>query len=116
MEIIVMGDFTENLKIQFSQGIWNSKIYTLFENLNPIRIEFDKDPSIFRLMIIYDSENYYFENVLYISNPNLDRISFHFYKEKNRIFCKIKSEIVLELEKEIVLTQLPESLKEIINF
>ncbi|WP_291138582.1 hypothetical protein [Flavobacterium sp. UBA7663] len=113
MKVIVSGEFDEKLKIHFSQGNWNTKIYPLFENLNPVNIELDPDPSLFKLTIIYGAEKYYFENVLYISNPNLDNLSFHFYKESERIFCKIKSEIVLELNKEIVLNPLPDCIKEL---
>jgi len=113
MEIIVTGEYTKDLKINFSEGMWKVINYTLFENLNVHDLELPKNPSLFKLAITYDSENFYFENVLYISNPNFDTLIFHFYKEHNRIFCKIKSEIVLELDKEIVLNPLPNSLKEL---
>ncbi|MCA4778040.1 hypothetical protein [Empedobacter stercoris] len=115
MKVIVSGDYSKDLKIQFSQGTWNVTFFTLFENQNVINIDFPKDPTLFRLTINYDSENYYFENILYISNPNLDELKFNFYKENSRIFCKIESEIVLELNKEIVLNPLPETIKEIKN-
>jgi hypothetical protein len=113
MKVIVSGEFDENLKIHFSQGSWNTIIYPLFENLNLVNIELDRNPSLFKLTIIYGVEKYYFENILYVSNPNLDNLSFHFYKESERIFCKIKSKIVFELNKEIVLRPLPDYLKEL---
>ncbi len=113
MKIIVTGEFTKDLKIQFSEGIWNVTHYTLFENLSAVTVEFPKDPSLYKMILTYDSEHFYFENVLYISNPNFDTLIFNFYKEQNRIFCKIKSEMVLELDKEIVLNPLPEGLKEL---
>jgi hypothetical protein len=113
MKIIVTGEFTKDLKIQFSEGIWNVTYYTLFEDLNVVDLELPKDPSLYKMTIAYNSENFYFENVLYISNPNFDTIIFNFYKEHNRIFCKIKSEIVMELDKEIVLNPLPGSLEEL---
>jgi hypothetical protein len=112
MKLIVSGDYRDNLKIQFSQGSWHTVFFRLFENGKTNNVEFPKDPTLFRLTIIYDSENYYFENVLYISNPNLDTLKFHFYKEDHRTFCKIESEIVTELNKEIVLNPLPNTLKE----
>lgn len=112
MQIIVSGEFDEHLKIHFSHGFWNSTIYTLFENLKPVCVELDRDPNVFKLIIIYGAEKYYFESILYISNPNLDNLSFHFYKESERIFCNIKSDIVLELNKDVVLNPLPESIQE----
>ncbi|WDO14313.1 hypothetical protein MH928_06355 [Flavobacterium sp. WW92] len=113
MKIIVSGDHDKDLKIQFSQGIWNATIFTLFENQKANTVDFPKDPTLFRLSIKYNFESYYLENILYPSNPNLDNLKFHFYKENSRIFCKIESEIVTELNKEIVLNPLPESLKEL---
>ncbi len=115
MKLIVSGEFDENLKIQFYQGTWNTTIYTLFENRNPLNVELDQKPSLFKLIIIYGTENCYFESVMYITNPNSDKLSFHFYKENERIFCKIKSEIVLELNKEIVLNPLPNRINEMAN-
>ena len=115
MKVIVSGEYDKDLKIQFSQGTWNVVVFTLFENGNVMDVEFPRDPTLFRLSIRYDSENYYLENMLYVSNPNLDNLKFHFYKEFNRIFCRIESRIVIELNKEIVLNPLPEDLKELQN-
>ncbi|NUY82725.1 hypothetical protein HUK80_17615 [Flavobacterium sp. MAH-1] len=115
MKIIVSGEFDENLTISLSQGTWNTTTYPLFEKLNSIDIELDREPNIYRLTIKYNAEKVYFENILYMSNPNLDELSFYFYKESERIFCKIKSERVMELNKEIVLGELPDSLKELKN-
>lgn len=115
MKIIVSGDCGEDLKIQFSQGTWNVTFFSLYENQQANNVDFPKDPTLFRLTIKYDSENYYFENVLYVSNPNLDELKFNFHKENPRVFCKIESKIVMELNKEIVLNPLPETLKELKN-
>ncbi|MEO7978270.1 hypothetical protein [Flavobacterium sp.] len=115
MKVIVSGEYNNDLKIKFSQGTWNLTIFTLFENQNVISVVFSRDPTLFRLSIKYNSEKYYFENILYVGNPNLDNLKFHFYKECNRIFCKIESKIVSELNKEIVLNSLPEDLKELKN-
>jgi uncharacterized protein YkuJ len=86
MKVIVSGEYNNDLRIQFSQGTWNVTIFTLFENQKVVEVDFPRDPTVFRLSISYDSENYYLENILYISNPNLDNLKFHFYKENNRIF------------------------------
>jgi len=115
MKIIVSGDYNKDLKIQFSQGTWNVIFFTLFENLQVNNIDFPQDPTLFRLTIQYDSENYYFEHILYIANPNLDKLKFNFYKKNSRVFCKVESEIVTELNKEIILNPLPETLKKLIN-
>jgi hypothetical protein len=115
MKVIVSGEYNNDLRIQFSQGTWNVTIFTLFENQKVVEVDFPRDPTVFRLSISYDSENYYLENILYISNPNLDNLKFHFYKENNRIFCRIESEIVIELNKEIVLNPLASDLKELKN-
>ncbi|AWA31017.1 hypothetical protein HYN48_13510 [Flavobacterium magnum] len=113
MQINVTGEYNEKLKIRFSQGIWKNTLYTLFENSTAVKVAFPNDPGLFRLSIYYDSENFYLENLLYISNPNLDVLSFHFYKENVRVFCKIESKLVVELNKEILLNPLSENFKEL---
>ncbi|CAD0005184.1 MULTISPECIES: hypothetical protein [Flavobacterium] len=115
MKVIVSGEYNNDLRIQFSQGTWNVTFFTLFENQKVVSVDFPRDPTLFRLSIRYDSENYYLENILYTSNPNLDNLKFHFYKENSRIFCRIESEIVIELNKEIVLNPLASDLKELKN-
>ena len=110
MNVKVSGDYKKDLRIQLSQGTWNVSIFTLFENGTSKAVKFLHDPTLFRLLISYNSKYHYFENILYIADPNLDNLKFHFYKEANRIFCKMESEIVVELNKEIVLNPLPESL------
>ncbi|MFY7939176.1 MAG: hypothetical protein ACOVOQ_17480 [Flavobacterium sp.] len=112
MQINVSGEYNEKLKIRFLQGIWKNTLYTLFENSTAVKVSFPIDPGLFRLSIQYDSENFYVENLLYISNPNLDVLRFHFYKENVRVFCKIESKLVVELNKEILLNPLSENFKE----
>lgn len=115
MKVIVSGEYNNDLRIRFSQGSWNVTFFTLFENQKLVSVDFPRDPTLFRLSIRYDSENYYLENILYTSNPNLDNLKFHFYKENSRVFCRIESEIVIELNKEIVLNPLASDLKELKN-
>lgn len=115
MKVIVSGEYNNDLRIRFSQGTWNVTFFTLFENQKLVSVDFPRDPTLFRLSIRYDSENYYLENILYTSNPNLDNLKFHFYKENSRVFCRIESEIVIELNKEIVLNPLASDLKELKN-
>lgn len=115
MKVIVSGEYNNDLRIRFSQGVWNVTFFTLFENQKMVDVDFPRDPTLFRLSIRYDSENYYLENILYTSNPNLDNLKFHFYKESSRVFCRIESEIVIELNKEIVLNPLASDLKELKN-
>ena len=79
MKVVVSGEYNNDLKIQFSQGTWNLKIFTLFENQNVVSVDFPIDPTLFRLSIKYNPEKYYFENILYVGNPNLDNLKFHFY-------------------------------------
>ena len=113
MKTIVTGEYDQKLNIKLSQGTWNVTFFTLFETQKVLDVELPNDPSLYRLTVNYNSELFYFENILYLSNPNLDEISFYFYKEGNRIFCKIKSEIVTELNKEIVLNLLHGDIQEI---
>ncbi|MGO4773650.1 hypothetical protein ACEN2I_18505 [Flavobacterium sp. W22_SRS_FK3] len=115
MKVIVSGEYNKDLKIQLSHGTWNVSFFTIFENQNVINVDFPRDPTLYRLSINYDSENYYLENILYVSNPNLDNLKFHFFKECNRVFCRIESEVVIELNKEVVLNPLPKDLKELKN-
>lgn len=115
MKVIVSGEYNNDLRIRFSQGTQNVTFFTLFENQKLVSVDFPRDPTLFRLSIRYDSENYYLENILYTSNPNLDNLKFHFYKESSRVFCRIESEIVIELNKEIVLNPLASDLKELKN-
>jgi hypothetical protein len=70
---------------------------------------------IYNLAITYSDELFYIETVIYKNKPKYEEIKFEFYKENERIFCKINSLQIPELNKEIVMNKLEGELKDIIN-
>ena len=67
------------------------------------------------MVINYSDELFYSEIVLYKTKPTRETLEFSFYKEGERIFCRIKSDYAAELNKEIVLNKVNSELKDILN-
>jgi hypothetical protein len=103
------------LSIKLSEGTWKVILYPLFENNHIINNAFPKEAGIYRLIINYSDNLFYSETVIYKSNPNLELLEFDFYQENQRMFCKIKSEQIIELNKEIVMNPFDEGIQNIIN-
>ena len=106
---------SEKITIRFSQGIWNVTLFPLFENNRIVENVFPKEAGIYNLTINYSTELYYSEIVLYKVTPNLEKLSFDFYQDCERIFCRINSDYAPELNKEIVLNKLSDETKNILN-
>lgn len=106
---------SEKITIKFSQGTWNVTLFTLFENNRIVENVFPKEAGIYSLMINYSDELYYSEIVLYKMTPNLEKLTFDFYQNCGRIFCRINSDYAPELNKEIVLNKLSEEIKDILK-
>ena len=106
---------SEKITIKFSQGTWNVTLFPLFENNRIVENVFPKEAGIYNLTINYSSELYYSEIVLYKITPNLEKLTFDFYQDCGRIFCRINSDYAPELNKEIVLNKLSEEIKNILK-
>lgn len=106
---------SEKISIKFSQGTWNLTLFPLFENNRIVENVFPKEAGIYSLTINYSSELYYSEIVLYKMTPNLEKLTFYFYQDCGRIFCRINSDYAPELNKEIVLNKLSEEIKDILK-
>jgi hypothetical protein len=106
---------SEKMNIKFSQGTWNMTLFPLFENNRIVENTFPKESGIYILTINYSSELYYSEIVLYKTTPNLENLSFDFYQDCGRIFCRINSEYAPELNKEIVLNKFSDEVREILK-
>lgn len=106
---------SEKITIKFSQGTWNVTLFPLFENNRIVENVFPKEAGIYNLTINYSSELYYSEIVLYKITPNLEKLTFDFYEDCGRIFCRINSDYATELNKEIVLNKLSEEIKDILK-
>ena len=48
-------------------------------------------------------------------SPKSEEISFDFYQDAGKIFCRIKSDNAQELNKEIVMNKFDKEIQEIIN-
>lgn len=103
---------SQKMSIKFSQGTWNVTLYPLFANNQVVENAFPKEAGIYNLTINYSTELYYSEMVLYKMEPNLEKLSFDFYQDCGRIFCRIKSDYAPELNKEIVLNEFSDEMKE----
>jgi hypothetical protein len=101
--------------IRFSQGTWNVTLFPLFENNQILENTFPVEAGIYNLAINYSNELHYNEITLYKSSPKSEEISFYFYEDCGRIFCRIQSEYAQELNKEIVLNKFDEEMQKIIN-
>ena len=106
---------SEKITIRFSQGTWNVTLLPLFENNRIVENVFPNEAGIYNLTINYSTELYYSEIVLYKVTPNLEKLSFDFYQDCGRIFCRINSDCAPELNKEIVLNKLSDETKNILN-
>jgi len=106
---------SEKMSIKFSQGTWNLILFPLFKNNRIVENVFPKEAGIYSLTINYSSELYYSEIVLYKMSPNLEKLTFDFYQDCGRIFCRINSDYAPELNKEIVLNKLSEEIKGILK-
>jgi len=107
---------TEKLTIKLVEGFaWNLVFYKLFSKNKVVENNFPKEKGIYTLVINYGKSLVYREIVLYKSNPRDERLSFYFYKENERIFCRIESDEAVELNKEIVLNELDPDLMKILE-
>ncbi|CCB69928.1 Hypothetical protein precursor [Flavobacterium branchiophilum FL-15] len=102
--------------INVSQGIgWKVKIFPLFTQNQIITNAIPNDAGIYRLTINYADQLIYQEIFIYRNTPKDEKLKFDLYIEQNRIFCKIKSEYAIELNKEIVLYPINEEMNNILN-
>ncbi len=107
---------TEKLTIKLVEGFgWNNVFYYLFSENKVVENNFPNEKGIYTLVINYLPYLAYTEIVLYKTNPKNEHLSFYFYKENERIFCRIKSDYAVELNKEIVMNQLENDLIEILE-
>ena len=110
------GINSEKTSINISQGIgWNIKLFPLFTQNQIITNALPNEAGIYRLSINFSNQLIYQEIFLYAESPINEKLNFTFYKEQNRIFCKIKSEYAIELNKEIVLYPMNEDMNNILN-
>ncbi len=103
------------LSIKLSEGTWKINFYPIFQNNKILSEFFPKEAGIYNLIINYAENLFYIETVIYKTDPKLELLEFEFYKENERIFCKIKSEEISELNKEIVLNKFDKTMQDIID-
>ena len=65
--------------------------------------------------INYGEELTYTEIFIYLGKTDYEELQFNFYIDNDRIFCKITSKLSNELNKEIVLYQFSDEIKEILE-
>lgn len=106
---------SKKVSIKFTEGTWNVTLYSLFENNQILEKAFPKEAGIYNLVINYSNDLYYSEIVLYRMVPKSEKLSFDFYQDCGKIFCRIKSEYAQELNKEIVMNKYDDEILEIIN-
>ena len=107
---------TKKLTIKLVKGSgWNITFYDLFRENKIVENNFPQEKGIYTLVINYSENLVYSELVLYKTDPKNEHLEFNFYKENNRIFCRIKSDYATELNKEIVMNELDAELKKILD-
>lgn len=104
-----------DIKMNDGLGGWHTTIYNIFLN-NELDIEsLPKSKGIYKLNINYGEELTYTEIFIYLGKTDYEELQFNFYKENERIFCKIISKLSNELNKEIVLYQFSDEIKEMLE-
>jgi hypothetical protein len=106
---------SEKVSIRLGQGTWNVTLFPLFENNQIVKNAFPKEAGIYNLIINYSNDLYYNEIVLYRMSPKSEELSFDFYQDSGKIFCRIKSDYAQELNKEVVMNKFDKEMQEIIN-
>jgi hypothetical protein len=106
---------SEKISIRLGQGTWNVTIFPLFENNKIVENAFPKEVGIYNLIINYSNDLYCNEIVFYRKSPKSEELSFDFYEDSGKIFCRIKSDYAQELNKEIVMNKFDKEMQEIIN-
>lgn len=102
-----------DIKIIDGIGGWHTIIYNIFLD-NEIDIEsLPKTKGIYKLNINYGEELTYTEIFIYLGKTDSEQLQFSFQKENERIFCRIKSKLSNELNKEIVLYPFSDEIKEL---
>jgi len=104
------------LRINLGEGLgWHTTIIPIFRDGKVDQSHFPKKAGIYNLTMNYRDSLFYNEVVLYRLDPESEKLSFDFYEENQRVFCRITSIHAPELNKEIVLNELGEELKEVID-
>ena len=106
---------SKKISIKLAQGTWNVTIFPLFQNNEIIENTFPKEAGIYNLVINYSDDLYYSEITFYKMEPKFEKLSFDFYQDGGRIFCRIKSDYAQELNKEIVLNKHSDEITEILK-
>jgi hypothetical protein len=106
---------SEKISIRLSEGTWDVTLFPLFEDNKITQNAFPKEAGIYNLTINYSNEFYYSELVLYKVKPTHEKLSFDFYEDCGRIFCRISSYFSPILDKEIVLNKFSEEIIDILK-
>lgn len=119
-EIIIQYDDKiepNKLDIKIVEGItgWNIILNNLFIDNEIFPQNIPNQKGIYTININYNGELTYSELFLYRTDSKKEKLEFNFYKENERVFCKINSRNSSELSKEIVLNQLSEAQKSLLN-
>jgi hypothetical protein len=117
IDIIVRDPIDENkLRVNLAEGLgWHTKVFELFDQGKVKESTFPEEPGIFNLVINYDDSLQYNEIVLYRTSPREEKLKFEFYQEHNRVFCRVESKCSFELNKEIVMNELTEDQRRLLQ-
>ncbi len=106
----------ESISINLVENLgWHPTIIPLFKEGTIIESHFPRKAGIYNLTINYADELFYNEILLFRLDPKSEKLQFEFYRDRNRIYCKIRSTYASELNKEIVLNKLADELKSILK-
>ncbi|MBF4506205.1 hypothetical protein IRZ83_05940 [Flavobacterium sp. JLP] len=106
---------SKKVSVNLSQGTWKIDLYPIFQNNKLIESAFPNEAGIYNLTINYSDNLFYTEIVLYKMKPDFERLSFDFYEDSGKVFCRIKSHYAQELNKEVILNKFNNDLQEIMN-
>ncbi|MFA0962866.1 hypothetical protein AB9P05_13770 [Roseivirga sp. BDSF3-8] len=111
-EAIDLNELCINLSEELG---WHTTMIPIFHDGKVDQSHFPVKAGIYNLTMNYRDSLFYKEVVLCRFDPESEKLSFNFYEENQRVFCRITSIQAPELNKEIVLSELDEELKELID-
>lgn len=94
---------TTKLNIDFSELGFHTTVYPIYVNGQLELKNFPQKAGIYTLFISYGDEMRFQELAYYRLAPTMERLTFHFFEDSGRLFCRITSLGLHELNKVVLI-------------
>ncbi len=112
IELVVTADQpidTTKLSIDFSELGFHTTIYQIYDSGRPELKNFPQKAGIYTLFINYGDDMTFQELAYYRLDPTIEKLTFHFFEDSGRLFCKISSLGLHELNKVVLINHVDQS-------